>query len=53
MNAERTVGVVVHHVASMYPVEIDLARAVASGRSVSDLAWAVVAQLNAKWSVSA
>ncbi|MGC2195700.1 MAG: DinB family protein [Terriglobales bacterium] len=45
---KRSVGVVVHHVASMYPIEIDLARAVASGRSVSDVTWEVVAQLNAK-----
>jgi hypothetical protein len=45
---QRSVGVVVHHVASMYPIEIDLARAVASGRSVSDVTWEVVGQLNAK-----
>jgi uncharacterized damage-inducible protein DinB len=45
---QRSVGVVVHHVASMYPIEIDVARAVASGRSVSDVTWEVVAQLNAK-----
>ena len=44
----RSVGVVVHHVASMYPIEIDLAQAVASGRSVSDVTWEAVAQLNAK-----
>jgi hypothetical protein len=44
----RSVGVVVHHVASMYPIEMDLARAVASGRSVSDVTWELVAQLNAK-----
>lgn len=44
----RTVGVVVHHVASMYPIEIEVARAVASGRAVSDVTWEVVAQLNAK-----
>ncbi len=44
----RSVGVVVHHVASMYPLEIDLARAVASGKSVSDVTWEVVAQVNAK-----
>jgi hypothetical protein len=44
----RTVGVIVHHVASMYPIEIDLARAVAGGRSVSDVTWQAVAQLNAK-----
>jgi len=45
---QRSVGVVVHHVASMYPIEMDLARTVASGRSVSDVTWEVVAQLNAK-----
>jgi hypothetical protein len=45
---QRAVGVVVHHVASMYPIEIDAARAIASGRSVSDVTWEVVAQLNAK-----
>ena len=44
----RSIGVVVHHVASMYPVEIDLARAVATGKSISDVTWEVVAQLNAK-----
>jgi hypothetical protein len=45
---QRSVGVVVHHVGSMYPIEIDVARAIASGRSVSDVTWEVVAQLNAK-----
>jgi hypothetical protein len=45
---QRSVGVVVHHVASMYPIEIDVARAIASGRPVSDVTWEVVAQLNAK-----
>src|SRR5262245_23708645 len=34
---QRFVGVVVHHVASMYPIEIDVARAIAGGRSVSDV----------------
>src|SRR5215471_8901968 len=44
----RSIGVVVHHVASMYPIEIEIARVIASGRSVSDVTWEVVAQLNAK-----
>ena len=44
----RTVGVVVHHVASVYPIEVDLARAIASGKPVSDVTWEVVADLNAK-----
>ena len=30
----RPVGVVVHHVASVYPIELDLARTVASGKPI-------------------
>ena len=45
---KRSVGVIVHHVATMYPIEIDVARAIASGKSVSDITWEVVAQLNAE-----
>jgi hypothetical protein len=44
----RPVGVIVHHVASVYPIEIDLARAIASGKAVTDVTWEVVAQLNGK-----
>jgi hypothetical protein len=44
----RSVGVIVHHVASMYPIEIDVARAIAGGKAVTDVTWEVVAQLNAK-----
>ncbi len=44
----RSVGVIVHHVASVYPIEIDLARAIASGKAVTDVTWEVVAELNAE-----
>ena len=44
---KRTVGVVVHHVASVYPVEIDLARAIAGGNAVTEVTWEVVSDLNA------
>jgi hypothetical protein len=44
----RPVGVIVHHVASVYPIEVDLARAVASGKAVTEVTWAAVAELNAK-----
>jgi DinB superfamily len=44
----RPVGVIVHHVASMYPIEIDAARAIASGKTVTDVTWDVIAKLNAK-----
>ena len=44
----RTVGIIVHHVASVYPIEVDLARAIASGKAVTDVTWDVVADLNAR-----
>ena len=44
----RTVGVIVHHVASMYPIEVDLARAVAGGKAAPEVTWEVVAAINAK-----
>jgi hypothetical protein len=43
----RTVGQIVNHVALVYPIEIDLARAIASGTGVTDVTWQVVAELNA------
>ncbi len=42
----RSVGVVVHHVASMYPVEIELARLLASGRPITDVTWEAVHAIN-------
>jgi hypothetical protein len=44
----RTVGVIIHHVANMYPIEVDVARIVAKGTPVTDVTWEVVAGLNAK-----
>lgn len=44
----RSVGVIVHHVANMYPIEVDVARAVASGKSVAEITWDVVAGINEK-----
>src|SRR5262249_39227080 len=43
----RTVGQVVNHVALVYPIEVDLARAIAGGNGVTDVTWEVVADLNA------
>ena len=43
----RTVGQIVNHVALVYPVEIDLARAIAGGNAVTGVTWDVVAELNA------
>ena len=44
----RSVGVVVHHVAAVYPIEIDLAKAIARGTPVAEVTWEVVAGLNAQ-----
>ena len=43
----RTVGQIVNHVALVYPIEVDLARAIASGNAITDVTWQVVAELNA------
>jgi len=43
----RTVGQVVNHVALVYPIEVDLARAIAGGKAVTDVTWQVVAEMNA------
>ena len=42
----RKIGVVVHHVASMYPIEIQLAKAVAAGQPITDVTWDAVAEMN-------
>jgi SAM-dependent methyltransferase len=44
----RSAGVVVHHVASVYPIEVSLAQAIASGKAVTDVTWELVANLNAQ-----
>lgn len=42
----RKVGVLVHHVASVYPIEIHLASLLASGQPVAGVTWAAVATMN-------
>jgi hypothetical protein len=43
----RTVGVVVHHVASVYPLEIQLAQTLAGGAPIEGVTWVAVAEMNA------
>ena len=43
----RKVGVIVHHVASVYPLEIKLAETLAAGKSVVGLNWDAVNEMNA------
>jgi len=42
----RKIGVVVHHVASVYPIEIQLAQALAAGNAVTGVTWDVVHKMN-------
>ena len=44
----RCVGVLVHHVAAVYPLETQLAQAIASGQAMTGVTWEVVAEMNAK-----
>lgn len=43
----RTVGVIVHHVAHMYPIEVQLAQNLAAGRAIEGVTWDAVADINA------
>ena len=43
----RTMGVIVHHVASIYPLEIELAQSVAAGTTMVGVTWDAVANVNA------
>src|SRR5262249_9783230 len=43
----RKVGVIVHHVASVYPLEIELAQTLAGGKPVAGVTWDAVHQMNA------
>jgi hypothetical protein len=42
----RKVGVVIHHVASMYPIEIQLASLLAAGQPITGVTWDAVHTIN-------
>src|SRR6266480_1011112 len=44
----RKIGVVVHHVATMYPLEIQLAQTLAGGKPVVGVTWDAVHEINAR-----
>jgi len=44
----RKIGVVVHHVATMYPLEIELAERLATGEPIAGVTWDDVHVLNAQ-----
>ena len=44
----RSIGVIVHHVASVYPIEVQLAQTIAGGKPVAGVTWDGVAHMNAE-----
>jgi hypothetical protein len=44
----REVGVIIHHVGNVYPIEIHLATEIASGKPIVGVTWGAVAEMNAK-----
>lgn len=43
----RPIGVIVHHVASVYPLEVHLAEMMAAGTPIVGVSWATVHEMNA------
>jgi hypothetical protein len=44
----RKAGVLVHHVGSVYPLEVDIARKLAAGEAIVGVTWAVIKDMNAQ-----
>ena len=44
----RPIGVVVHHVASVYPIEVDLAQTLGAGNPIEGVTWAAIHEMNAQ-----
>lgn len=47
----RTVGVVVHHVASVYPIEVELAQVISNGNPITEVTKEAIDQMNANHAV--
>lgn len=45
---KRPVGVIVHHVASVYPIEVEVAKTIAGGQAITEVTWDAIAEMNAK-----
>ena len=44
----RQIGVIIHHVASVYPIEVHIATEMAAGKPIEGVTWDVIADMNAK-----
>jgi hypothetical protein len=42
----RPIGVIIHHVASVYPIEVQLAQGIGSGKALPEVTWEVVHKMN-------
>ena len=47
-SEKRTIGVLIHHVASSYPVEVNLFQLLASGKAIEGVTWDMVDQMNSE-----
>jgi hypothetical protein len=47
-NEDRSVGVLIHHVAAALPTELDLVKVLASGRPITGVTMEMVDQMNAR-----
>jgi uncharacterized damage-inducible protein DinB len=47
----RTIGVVVHHVASVYPIEVELAQTLGKGNSITKVNKAAIDKMNAEHAI--
>lgn len=43
----RTVGVMMHHVASVYPLEVQIATQIAAGQNIEGVTWQAIREMNA------
>lgn len=48
----RPIGVVVHHVASVYPIEVELAQLLAKGNTITDVTKEAIDQMNADHAIT-
>lgn len=44
----RSVGVLVHHVANMYPIEVQVIQRAMTGEAITDVSWTAVAAINSE-----
>ena len=47
----RTIGVVVHHVASVYPIEVELAQTLGKGNPITDVTMEAINKMNAEHAI--